>query len=148
MMKRAAGLSLVGLVLVLSSGSAIAAEAPAGEGVVVGEVAVCNNTAELPAPNVAVGVAGGEPAIARTDTKGEFALALTPGQYTIVATADDGSTASRFSVPVEEGQTLDIGIIDLNAGIAGCGFDTDLPALTLTSPASTPNDAPASTGDS
>jgi Carboxypeptidase regulatory-like domain len=143
-MKRLA-LSPVGValavLLALSSSSVIAAEAPAGAGVVIGEVAVCSNSSEIPAPNVAVGVDGGQPDITRTDAKGQFSLTLAPGQYTIVATADDGGSASRFSVPVEEGQTLDVGTLDLNAGIMGCGFDADLPPVPLSSPtdAATPS---------
>ena len=139
-MKGLPGLSLVGLALALSSSTVLAAEPPlpAGTGQVVGEVAVCNNSSEFPAPNVAVGVDGGQLDMARTDTRGQFSIALAPGEYTIVATADDGSTASRFEVPVTEGETLDIGIIDLHAGIAGCGFDTDLPAVPLISPTPTP----------
>jgi hypothetical protein len=62
--------------------------------------------------------------LARSDGTGAFVLALTPGEYTIQATADDGATGTRPYVPVEANATLDIGVLEL-AG--GCG-DTGLPA--------------------
>ena len=125
---------VLAVVLGLASISVAAAQPlslPPGTGQVVGEVANCNNSSEVPAANVAVGVVGGQPDITRTDSDGAFSITLAAGEYTIVATADDGSTVSRFSVPVMDGQLLDIGILDLNAGVTGCGFDADLPAAQL-----------------
>jgi hypothetical protein len=55
---------------------------------------------------------------------------LPPGQYTIIATATDG-TASRQYVPVETGQSLDIGVLDVGGGVAGCGPDSDITAPIL-----------------
>ncbi len=132
------------VVLALGSMSVAAAQQspPTGLGVLVGEVALCTNNQETPAANVAVGVDGGQADLARTDSKGEFSINLAPGQYTVVATADDGTTASRFGVPVQSGQTLDIGILDLGAGVTGCGFDTDVPAAPLASPTATPTTPP------
>jgi hypothetical protein len=98
---------------------------------VVGEVARCTNSSETPAQNVTVGLDGGPNNLARTDKNGQFSLSLAPGQYAIVATADDGSSARWPYVPVTAGETLDIGIMDLNAGLAGCGFDADVPVIPL-----------------
>jgi hypothetical protein len=121
----------VAVVLVFASETLVSAQ-PAGSGLVIGEVAVCNNSNEIPAPNVNVGIDGGRLDLARTDAKGAFTLTLPAGdQYTIVATAADGSRASIPYVPVLAGQTLDIGILDLNAGLTGCGFDADLPPNAL-----------------
>lgn len=95
------------------------AQAP-GAGLVTGEVARCVNGAEVAAVSIPVGV-DGQGVLTRTDANGLFSLALQPGQYTVTATAPDGSTASRQYVPVAAGQQLDIGSLDLGAGIGGCG---------------------------
>ena len=110
---------------------AVAAAQTSGAGVVVGEVARCTNASETPAANVAIGLDGGATNLARTDKNGQFSLTLAPGQYAIVATADDGSIARWPYVPVTAGETLDIGIMDLNAGLSGCGFDADVPVIPL-----------------
>ena len=106
-------------------------------GVVTGMVAYCVNGAEQPAAQVAVGVEGGSASLAHTDANGEFLLALNAGQYTVIATASDG-TASRPYVPVEGGQALDIGILDIGGGVAGCGPDSDITAPVLPTFTSTP----------
>jgi Carboxypeptidase regulatory-like domain len=135
------------LVLVGALGSASVASAQAAAGEVIGEVARCQGTNEIPAPQVQVGIDGGPANLAQTDDNGDFAIALAPGQYTVVASANDGTTASRQYVPVTAGQTLDIGVLDLGAGVAGCGFDSDsslgIAPLTQPAPADTPAPAPA-----
>ncbi|HEY1294396.1 MAG TPA: carboxypeptidase-like regulatory domain-containing protein [Chloroflexota bacterium] len=95
-----------------------------GTGLLMGEVDRCVNGTETPTAGVSVGVVGGSLQLARSDGTGAFVLALTPGEYTIQATADDGATGTRPYVPVEANATLDIGVLEL-AG--GCG-DTGLPA--------------------
>src|ERR1700722_12849162 len=111
-----------------SFGVVHAQDAPtASYGTLTGEIARCANGAEAPAVMVNVGVSGVNPALAKTDPNGNFSLALQPGQYTITAQADDGTTASRPGVPVQAGQTLDIGVLDLGVGIFGCGNDAGLP---------------------
>jgi carboxypeptidase family protein len=122
----------LGLAMTLALASITVAFAQsAGAGIVVGEVARCANSSETPAPNVTIGLDGGTSNLAKTDKNGEFTLTLAPGQYTIVATADDGTTARWQYVPVSAGVTLDIGIMDLNAGLSGCGFDADVPTIAL-----------------
>ncbi len=119
------------LALALRGVAAAQGDAPAaGLGVVTGEVAHCVNGAEQATAQVAVGVEGGGASLARTDANGEFLLALPAGQYTVVATANDG-TASRQYVPVTGGQTLDIGVLDIGGGVAGCGPDEDITAPVL-----------------
>jgi carboxypeptidase family protein len=114
---------------------------PGDAGLIVGEVARCVNGAEQAAAQVSVGVEGGGSSLVRTDAGGQFFLSLPPGQYTITATAPDGSvSASRQYVPVEAGQALDIGILDLGGGVAGCGPDADItqPVLPTFTPTLTP----------
>ena len=131
------------VVLALVSISVAAAQPiPDGAGQIVGEVANCNNSSEVPAANVAVGVDGGQHDMVRTDSDGKFALTLAAGQYTVIATADDGSTVSRFSVPVVGEQVRDIGTLDLNAGVTGCGFNADLPAVQLANESAKLTEAP------
>lgn len=110
-------------------------------GLIMGEVDRCINGAETPASQVAVGVAGGSGNLARTDANGQFFIALPPGQYTVVANADDGTSANRQYVPVDAGQALDIGILDLGGGLSGCGLDSDITAPIL--PTFTPTASPA-----
>jgi hypothetical protein len=59
--------------------------------------------------------------MASTDSMGQFSLSLPAGQYTVVASAEDGSSASRQYVPVSVGESVDIGALELNAGPLGCG---------------------------
>jgi Carboxypeptidase regulatory-like domain len=147
----AIGLALYGVAAAQTDGP------PPGAGVVTGEVAHCVNGAEVPTPQVSVGIEGGSASLVRTDSNGLFLLALPPGTYTVVATASDG-TASRQYVPVETGQTLDIGVLEIGGGLAGCGPDSDitapvLPTFTMTptpttepaTPTSTPTPLPSPT---
>jgi hypothetical protein len=97
---------------------------PAGLGEVTGQVARCAGSLEVPAPDANVGVQDGQTDMARSDPAGSFAMALPPGEYTIVASAADGTTALRENVPVSADQTLDIGILDLGASLMGCGGDS------------------------
>jgi hypothetical protein len=133
--------SLIALTLGFSSfGLASAQDGMPGDmGLIVGEVARCVNGAEQAADQASVGVEGGGASLARTDAGGQFFLSLPPGQYTITATAADGS-ASRQYVPVEAGQALDIGILDLGGGVAGCGPDAAItaPILPTFTPTMTP----------
>jgi hypothetical protein len=119
----AVGFVLVGVAAAQAGGTS-------GSGLVIGEVARCVNGAEQPAPQVNVGVEGGDASLVKTDPGGQFFLALPPGQYTVIATASDG-TATRPYVPVEAGQSLDIGILDIGGGVAGCGPASDMTAPIL-----------------
>jgi hypothetical protein len=114
---------------------------PAGMGEVVGAVARCEVSGEQPAAQVAVGIDDGEADLASTDATGSFAMALEPGEYTIVATAADGTTASRDYVPVAADQVLDIGVLDLGTGLIGCGPDSDV-APAVAAPSVTPTTPP------
>jgi hypothetical protein len=112
---------------------------PDGLGEVTGEVARCAGSLELPAPDATVGVQNGQTDMAHADGTGSFSIALTPGEYNIVATAADGSTtALRDNVPVVADQVLDIGILDLGAGIVGCGDDTAGQGLLTATPTAAP----------
>ena len=115
-------------------------------GLVQGQVARCVNGAEVPAKNVAVGVDGGSSQLARTDDNGLFLISLPAGQYTVIATADDGA-ATRPYVPVEVGELLDIGILDIGGGLAGCGTGDAVtqPALPTFTPTPTPTVEPTAT---
>jgi hypothetical protein len=126
---RAYGAGLA-LAFALGTGGVAGAQSegtPSDKGIVVGEVDRCVNGAESPAVNVAVGVQEGSPSMTRTDNSGQFILALVPGQYTVIATGDDGSGAMRPYVPVSLGQEIDIGNLDLGAGFGGCGDDSGGP---------------------
>jgi hypothetical protein len=128
---------------------------PAGLGEVTGQVARCAGSLEVPAPDASVGVQDGQADMARSDSTGTFSMALPPGEYTIVASAADGTTALRANVPVSADQTLDIGILDLGASLIGCGGDssgvqaptgaiatpTAAPLLPTITPTSTPGAA-------
>ncbi len=115
-------------------------------GVILGEVDRCNGGNETPAPGVSVGIDGGPAKLAMTDSTGEFVLNVAAGTYTVIATADDGSTASRQYVPVEGGISIDIGVIDLGGGVTGCGgFDSGpapAPAPAQAQPTLTPTAIP------
>jgi hypothetical protein len=126
----------VAIGLVLHGVAAVEAQAD-DQGVLTGLVARCVNGAEQPAGQVAVGIEGGGGSLARTDSSGQFLLALPPGMYTVIATASDG-TAARQYVPVEAGQSLDIGIIDIGGGVAGCGPDSEITAPVLPTFTATP----------
>jgi hypothetical protein len=131
-----AGHRIGGMVLALSLGLASigvanaqqAQQPPSGAGVLLGEVDKCVGGAETPVPGVSVGVVGGDPNQALSDNGGVFSLVLAPGQYTIQATAADGSTANRPYVPVEANSTLDIGVLELAGGCAGSADITAPPA--------------------
>jgi len=127
----------LGLAVQASASAQTAAPSGDDAGLLTGQVARCVNGAELPAGQVAIGVDGGGGSLARTDSSGEFFLTLPPGQYTVIATASDG-TASRQYVPVESGQALDIGILDIGGGVAGCGPDSDITAPVLPTLVPTP----------
>src|SRR4051794_21422754 len=81
-------------------------------GLIQGSVARCVNGVETPARGVSIGVEGGSSQIARTNDDGGFFISLPAGTYTVTATSADGF-ASRPYVPVEQGETLDIGILDI-----------------------------------
>jgi hypothetical protein len=112
-------------------------------GLLSGQVARCVNGAELPAKNVAVGVDGGSAQLARTDDNGLFLVSLPPGTYTVIATAEDGA-ATRPYVPVDPGEVLDIGILDIGGGLAGCGTVEAVtqPALPTFTPTAVPTVEP------
>jgi hypothetical protein len=103
----------------------------ANGGVVLGEVDRCNNGTETPASGIAVGVDGGSSSLAKTDENGQFVMNVAAGTYTVVATASDGSIATRPYVPVEGGVAIDIGILDLGGGAGGCGTDASVTAPVL-----------------
>jgi hypothetical protein len=118
-------------------------------GLLEGAVIRCVNGAQQPAVGAAVGVEGGS-LTAKTDQDGHFFLALPPGQWTVVAVTSDGS-ASRPYVPVESNQLLEIGVLEIGGGMAGCGPDSDLvapvlptftPTATAVPEAPTPTPAP------
>jgi hypothetical protein len=116
------GASVVALALgLVLTGVVSAQETVQSPGLVIGQVARCVNGNETPAAGIAVGVEGGGANLAQTDSTGAFLLALPPGSYTIVIVAEGG--ANRQYVPVEPGTVLDIGILDLGGGLAGCGPD-------------------------
>jgi hypothetical protein len=127
---RVGGASIVlGLGLALSSVAYAQQTQSQPAGVILGEVDRCNGGNETPASGVSVGIDGGPAKLAQTDSTGEFVMNVAAGTYTVIATADDGSTASRQYVPVESGISIDIGIIDLGGGVTGCGgFDSGAPA--------------------
>jgi hypothetical protein len=125
----------LGLVL---TGVVSAQETVQSPGLVIGQVARCVNGNEMPAAGIPVGVEGGGANLAQTDSTGAFLLALPPGSYTIVIVAEGG--ANRQYVPVETGTVLDIGILDLGGGLAGCGPDEIISAPVV--PTFTPTAAP------
>ena len=137
----ATGLALCSVASAQESGSG-GGGVPIG-GLVEGAVMRCVNGAETPAIGVAVGVEGGSAQITKTDDGGGFFLSLPAGTYTVTATASDGF-ASRPFVPVEQGQTLDIGILDIGGGVAGCGPAEDVvaPVLPTFTPTAAPTAAP------
>ncbi|MBV9579861.1 MAG: hypothetical protein JO057_14825, partial [Chloroflexi bacterium] len=151
------GYRLGGLVVALSLGLATIgvadaqqSQTPGATGTLIGEVDRCVNGTETPTGNVTVGVAGGSANLATTDTAGDFVLVLTPGQYTVQATAGDGTTASRPFVPVDSNTSLDIGVLELAGGCAGTDTGaapapaaTQAPAQPTAQPTAAPTDVPA-----
>src|SRR5690242_20566256 len=91
---RAFGTSAAALAMVFALTGTVQAQ-DASAGFVVGTVARCSNGDETPAVGVSVGVAGGSDHLATTAQDGAFFLALSAGQYTIVATTSEGATAVR-----------------------------------------------------
>jgi hypothetical protein len=69
-------------------------------GLIVGMVARCVTGVEQPAVGASVGVEGGSATLTRTDTSGQFILALPPGQYTI-AHSDAHTDARRSRLPAD-----------------------------------------------
>src|SRR5579871_4618448 len=111
--RRASAMALIASLSLAPIGVAQAQQqAPSASlGLVIGEVARCVNGIESPASAVAVGVDGQTATLAQSDTNGQFVFGLPPGEYTVVATAVDGTSGNRQYVPVEAGQALDIGKI-------------------------------------
>jgi hypothetical protein len=97
-------------------------------GLIEGDVVRCVNGAAQPAVGASIGVEGGS-LTGRTDNTGHFFMSLPPGQWTVVAVTSDGS-ANRF-VPVESNQLLDIGVLEIGGGMAGCAPDADIVAPVL-----------------
>jgi Carboxypeptidase regulatory-like domain len=147
------GYRLGGLVLALSLGLATIGVADAqqsqpggGTGVLIGEVDKCVNGNETPTSGVNVGVAGGSQSLAKSDGSGDFVLMLAPGQYTVQATADDGTSATRPYVPVEANTSLDIGVLELAGGCEGADMGAvpaPAPAQPTAQPTAAPTDVPA-----
>ena len=92
-------------------------------GVVEGVVTDCTNGPEQAAYGATVMAQGdmaqGDELQVKTDLNGKFVLPLSPGTYTVVVT-DYNGTANRQYVPVDSGQTIDIGTVDIGGGITGC----------------------------
>ncbi len=94
--------------------------AQANLGVVEGIVTDCTNGPEQFVYNATVMAEGNEVQV-KSDLNGQFALPLFAGIYTITATDPNGS-ATRHYVPVDAGQTIDIGILDISTGM-GCDLE-------------------------
>jgi hypothetical protein len=96
-------------------------------GTVVGSVSNCQNGALQPAILVTVQAAGTQ-ASAETDEDGAFELSElpAPGTYTI-SVSDNGATANRLYVPVAPGEIIDVGTLELGAGVMGCGNEDQGP---------------------
>ena len=138
---RAAGLGLrVGVCLVAvwaaSVGSVAAQQPPGNNGVIVGLVAKCVNNVEQPLQGASVTAESGYAIV--TDSNGQFAFSLPPGNYDLSVTSSDGN-GSRPNVPVAAGQLLDVGTIDVGpAAITGCGPESE----TTTAPQATATPVP------
>jgi hypothetical protein len=126
-LSRRLGGAMVALSLGLTS-FGVAHAQQGGTGVVLGEVDRCVNGTETPAPGVSVGIAGGNLKIVSTDGAGDFVLPLPPGEYTVQATTDDGTSGSRPYVPVEANSSLDIGVLELAGGCGDIGAPAPAPA--------------------
>jgi hypothetical protein len=131
--------SAFALVLALVTSGIALAQEQATTGTVVGEVDRCTNGQDIPALGVSVGVQGGSTNMAQTDANGQFTIALAPGEYTVVATADDGSSVNRQYVPVAVDQSVDIGVLELNTTVLGCGVSLADLSATPTPVPSTPS---------
>jgi len=121
-------------------------EVPGNAGVVLGEVDRCGGGKETPASGVSVGIQEGSTNLTKTDQNGKFVLQISPGTYTVIATASDGSVALRGYVPVQTGVAIDIGILDLGMGSGDCGFAPApaapaAPAAATAAPSATPEPA-------
>lgn len=90
-------------------------------GVVEGVVTDCVAGPELPVYYAAVTTEEFDLQV-RTDLNGKFTLLLPPGTYTIVAT-DTNGTATRRYVPVDSGETIDVGTLDIGPALTGCDLD-------------------------
>jgi hypothetical protein len=143
MVGRVLGSSLWALALGLASAAGAAAQ-ETSTGVIVGLVAKCVNNVEQPLAGASVSVDSSFAVI--TDSNGQFAFALAPGQYSISVTSSDGN-ASRPNVPVTAGELLDVGTIDVGAAaVTGCGPEpTALPTATPTPTAAPPSPTPTAT---
>ena len=140
-----AGLAFGGVVSAQDTGQGGTDQSIANFGLIEGQVERCINGVETPAKNVFIGIDGGSTQLARSDDNGLFLLSLPPGQYTVIATAEDGA-ATRPYVPVEVGEALDIGILDIGGGLAGCGTAEALqPALPTFTPTAVPTVEPTAT---
>jgi hypothetical protein len=116
--------SAVALLLGLSlSGSALAQQAPDAPppGLIEGQVVVCINGNDIPAANATITVEGGT-AVNRPDKDGYFYVAVPAGQWTVIATTNEGTV--RRLVPVQGGEILDIGLLEIGGGLLGCGVDS------------------------
>ena len=126
--------------LVAATAAGAMAQVPSGSAVVVGIVANCVNDVEQPIQGASVNATGSS-LNAITDQNGQFALGLAPGTYTINVTSTAGN-GTRPNVPVDAGELLDVGTIDVGqAAITGCGpEDTPVPAAPAATAA--PTEAP------
>jgi hypothetical protein len=128
----------------MSISTALAQSSPGANGVIVGLVAKCVNNVEQPLQGASVSVESGFAII--TDSNGQFAFALAPGNYNISVTSSDGN-GSRPNVPVAAGELLDVGTIDVGpAAMTGCGPDAEPtappPTATPVPPTLVPTDTP------
>lgn len=122
---RLGGLAVVFSLALATAGVAYAQESqqdvPTNAGIVVGEIDRCKDGSQTPAVGVSVSVDGGPSTLVKTDSGGEFSINVAAGTHTVVATADDGASATRGYVPVEAGSAIDVGILQLGGGAGGCG---------------------------
>lgn len=90
--------------------------------IVEGFVWLCQDNNDVPVSGAQLIVDG--QVRTQTDDNGEFAFQLPPGNYTVVAT-DGTHTGQRYYVPLQAGDILDIGAIELDkhAAVFGCGDD-------------------------
>lgn len=91
-------------------------------GVVEGIVTDCTNGPEQAVYNATVNADRNDLKV-RSDLNGKFTLILPSGTYTIIATDPNGTTSRQY-IPVDAGQTIDIGTLDIGGGYAGCFVDT------------------------
>jgi Carboxypeptidase regulatory-like domain len=143
---------LCAVALAAASAAGVAAQGvPPDAGIVVGLVANCVNNVEQPIQGASVNATGSSLDVI-TDQNGQFALGLPAGTYTINVSSSAGN-GSRPSVPVDAGELLDVGTIDVGpAAVTGCGPEeaVQTPAATVAPTAATaltlgPTEAPAAT---